>query len=183
MKSCCRSGIRWKHKQSHKTKYNNDIERLYNLDSEKLAFALAEFALTKKADDIKVLDLRNLTTIADFFVICTAHSEPQVKAVADAILEGAKKEGQAVWHKEGTNMRSWVLLDFVDVVVHVFLKDTRSFYSLEKLWGDAEVTEVSDEVPVKKSKAKAVKKTAAKPTVKRPAKAPAKPRKKPVVKK
>ncbi len=153
------------------------------MDSEKLAFALAEFALTKKADDIKVLDLRKLTTIADFFVICTAHSEPQVKAVADAILEGAKKEGQAVWHKEGTNMRSWVLLDFVDVVVHVFLKDTRSFYSLEKLWGDANVTEVSDEVPVKKPKTKPVKKASTKPTAKKPAKAPAKPRKKPVVKK
>ena len=180
MKNCCHSGTRWKRKQSHKTKYNNDIERLYNLDSEKLAFALAEFALTKKADDIKVLDLRNLTTIADFFVICTAHSEPQVKAVADAILEGAKKEGQAVWHKEGTNMRSWVLLDFVDVVVHVFLKDTRSFYSLEKLWGDAEVTEVSDEVLIKKPVIKAVKPKAIKKPV---AKTPTKPKKKIVKKK
>jgi len=147
------------------------------LDSKTLAFKLAELALTKKADDIKILDLRKITTIADFFVICTAHSEPQVKAVADAILEGAKKDGETVWHKEGTNMRSWVLLDFVDVVVHIFLRDTRSFYTLEKLWGDAEVTEVSDEVPVKKSASKTVKKTAKAP-VKKTTKTPAKTKKK-----
>jgi ribosome-associated protein len=114
------------------------------LDSKKLALKIAEFALTKKAEDIKVLDLRKLTTIADFFVICTAHSEPQVKAVADAVLVGTKKAGEKVWHKEGTAMKSWVLLDFVDVVVHIFLRDTRKFYSLEKLWGDADVIEVKD---------------------------------------
>ncbi|MBE2226264.1 MAG: ribosome silencing factor [Ignavibacteria bacterium] len=145
------------------------MESLYNLDSKTLAFKLAELALTKKADDIKILDLRKITTIADFFVICTAHSEPQVKAVADAILEGAKKDGETVWHKEGTNMKSWVLLDFVDVVVHVFLKDTRAFYSLEKLWGDAEITEVTDEEPkgrsvTKAAKPKTIKKPAAKKT-------------------
>lgn len=140
------------------------------MDSKTLAFKLAELALTKKADDIKILDLRKITTIADFFVICTAHSEPQVKAVADAILEGAKKDGETVWHKEGTNMKSWVLLDFVDVVVHVFLKDTRNFYSLEKLWGDAEITEISDEEPKGKTVAKVIKpKAVKKPAVKKSA--------------
>jgi ribosome-associated protein len=124
------------------------------LDSKKLAFKLAELALTKKADDIKILDLRKITTIADFFVICTAHSEPQVKAVTDAIVEGAKNEGEQAWHKEGQAMRSWVLLDFVDVVVHIFLRDTRSFYSLEKLWGDAEITEITEEAPQGKPQAK-----------------------------
>lgn len=140
------------------------------MDSKILAFKLAEFALTKKAEDIKILDLRKITTIADFFVICTANSEPQVKAVADAILEGAKNDGETVWHKEGTNMRSWVLLDFVDVVVHVFLKDTRSFYSLEKLWGDAQITEVTDEAPKGKLMAKSAKpKVVKKPAVKKTA--------------
>lgn len=137
------------------------------MDSKTLAFKLAELALTKKADNIKILDLRNITTISDFFVICTGHSEPQVKAIADAILEGSKKEGEHVWHKEGTNMKSWVLLDFVDVVVHIFLRDTRNFYALEKLWGDAEITEISDEAPSgrpaeKPAKPKAAKKPAAK---------------------
>lgn len=132
------------------------------MNSEKLAFKLAECALSKKAEDIKILDLRGITTIADFFVICTAHSEPQVKAVADAVLIGAKSEGETIWHKEGMNMRSWVLLDYVDVVVHIFLRDTRNFYSLEKLWGDAKITEVNDE-PVKP---KAKKVSSAKPKAK-----------------
>lgn len=117
------------------------------MDSKQLALQLAEFALTKKAEDIKILDLRELTTVTDFFVICTAHSDPQVKAIADAVMEGSKNIDERVWHKEGMAQRSWILLDFVDVVVHIFLRDTRTFYSLEKLWGDAEVIEVSDENP------------------------------------
>lgn len=145
------------------------------MDSRKLAFKLGELALSKKAEDIKILDLRKITTIADFFVICTGNSEPQVKAIANEILEGAKKDGETVWHKEGTNMKSWVLLDFVDVVVHVFLKDTRAFYSLEKLWGDADISEITDEAPqgklAKKVRVpKIVKKPAAKKTAaKKPA--------------
>ncbi len=112
--------------------------------SHSLARELAELALTKIATDVKILDLRNLTTISDFFVICTAHSDTQVKAVADAIMEGAKKAGERPWHKEGLMQKSWVLLDYVDVVVHIFLKDTREFYSLEKLWGDAPVETIAD---------------------------------------
>lgn len=113
-------------------------------ESYELAKLLAELSLTKKATDVKILDLRNLTTIADFFVICTAHSDTQVKAVAEAILDGAKEIGERAWHKEGLSQKTWVLLDFVDVVVHVFLRDTREFYSLEKLWGDAFIEDVAD---------------------------------------
>ncbi len=138
------------------------------MDSRKLAFKLGELALTKKAEDIKILDLRKITTIADFFVICSAGSEPQVKAVANEILEGAKKDGETVWHKEGTNMKSWVLLDFVDVVVHIFLKDTRAFYSLEKLWGDADISEITEEAPQGKlAKKVKVPKVIKKPAVKK----------------
>jgi ribosome-associated protein len=114
------------------------------LDSKNLALKLARLALTKKAEDIKILDLRELTTVTDYFVICTAFSDTQVKAVADAVMEGSKKIGERVWHKEGMTQKSWVLLDFVDVVVHIFLRETRNFYSLEKLWGDAEITEILD---------------------------------------
>jgi len=114
------------------------------LDSKKLAVKLAESALSKKAADIKILDLRKLTTITDYFVICTAHSDVQVKAIADAIMEGSKKEGERPWHKEGMTHKTWVLLDYVEVVVHIFLNETRNFYGLEKLWGDAKVTEISD---------------------------------------
>jgi len=121
-----------------------DIKKRRNLDSKKLAVKLAELALSKKATDIKILDLRKLTTITDYFVICTAHSDVQVKAIADAIMEGSKIDGERPWHKEGMTHKTWVLLDYVEVVVHIFLNETRSFYGLEKLWGDAKVTEISD---------------------------------------
>jgi ribosome-associated protein len=120
------------------------------LESKTLALKLAEFALSKKADNIKILDLRKLTTIADYFVICTAYSEPQVKAIMDAILEGAKKLGENAWHKEGISLKSWVLLDYVDVVVHIFLKETRNFYGLEKLWGDADVIDIKEDFSAEK---------------------------------
>ena len=99
----------------------------------------------KKGNDIIRLDLRNIhSSVADYFVICTADSDVQVKAIADAIMEGSKKEGERPWHKEGLTHKTWVLLDYVEVVVHIFLRETRSFYSLEKLWGDAEITEIKD---------------------------------------
>lgn len=112
--------------------------------SKTLATKLAKLALTKKAYDIKILDLRKLTNITDFFVICTADSDTQVKAVADAIIDGSKKLDERPWHKEGFQSLKWVLLDYVEVVVHVFLKDIRKFYGLEKLWGDADVKEISE---------------------------------------
>lgn len=114
------------------------------MDSKQLARKLAKFALAKKASDIKILDLRNITTITDFFVICTGSSDPQVKAIADSVIDGSKKLGERPWHKEGITHRSWVLLDFIDVVVHIFLPETRAFYGLEKLWGDAEIEGIKD---------------------------------------
>ena len=114
------------------------------MDSKDLALELAELALSKKAENIKILDLRKLTTIADFFVICTGGSDTHVKAIADTVIVGSKEFDERPWHKEGTAHKSWVLLDYVDVVVHVFLNETRQFYSLEKLWGDAEITEIKD---------------------------------------
>jgi ribosome-associated protein len=114
------------------------------LNSKDLAIKLANLSLSKKAADVKILDLRDLTTITDFFVICTGASDTQVKAIADAIIDGSKKLGERPWHKEGVTNRSWVLLDYVEVVVHIFLKETRNFYGLEKLWGDAVITEIKD---------------------------------------
>ncbi|MGA2669184.1 MAG: ribosome silencing factor [Ignavibacteria bacterium] len=114
------------------------------MTSKELASKLAHLALNKKAEDIKILDLRKLTGITDFFVICTGGSDVQVKAIADAIIDGSKKLGERPWHKEGFSSRSWVLLDYVEVVVHVFLNETRKFYGLEKLWGDAPLKELKD---------------------------------------
>jgi ribosome-associated protein len=90
------------------------------------------------------MDLRKITDMADFFVICSADSDVQVKAVADAVVEGTEKLGITPWHREGMSVRQWVLLDYVDVVVHVFHKETRKYYGIEKLWGDAKVDLVED---------------------------------------
>jgi ribosome-associated protein len=115
-----------------------------------LAKKIAHFMLTKKARDVVMMDVRGLTDIADFFVIGTADSDVQVKAIADAVMDGTEKLGSAAWHTEGMAERQWALLDYVDVVAHVFHKDARKFYGLEKLWGDAKITEIKDEEkPVK----------------------------------
>jgi ribosome-associated protein len=113
-----------------------------------LAKAVAKLTLTKKASDVLILDLRKLTAVTDFFVVCTADSDVQVRAIADAVEEGLGKKGIRPWHRE-KGSPNWVLLDFVDVVLHVFHKQARGFYSLERLWGDADITEVKDAAPVK----------------------------------
>jgi ribosome-associated protein len=115
------------------------------LESVQLAEAAAHLALEKKATDILILDLRELTSAADRFVICSGDSETQVKAIADHVSEKLREKGSKVWHVEGLEGRRWVLLDFVDVVVHVFYSETRAYYGLENLWGDAPAKRVDDD--------------------------------------
>ena len=97
----------------------------------------AAAAASKKAIDMVGLDLSGLDGVADFFLICSGSSEPQVKAIAEAVEEKLREQGARPWHVEGREYRRWVLLDFVDVVVHVFHERTREYYLLERLWGDA----------------------------------------------
>jgi ribosome-associated protein len=97
----------------------------------------ARAAVSKKASDLVALDLRDLDGVADYFLICSAGSEIQVKAVAEAVEEGLRASGAKPWHIEGREGRRWVLLDYVDVVVHVFHEKTREYYMLDRLWGDA----------------------------------------------
>ena len=113
------------------------------MKSQVLAHAVARLALSKKAGDIVVMDLRGLTTMTDYFVVCSADSDVQIRAIAAAVDEGMQKKGAEAWHKE-SGSSNWVLLDFVDVVVHIFHRSTRTFYNLEKLWGDAKIRRVSD---------------------------------------
>lgn len=95
-------------------------------------------ALDKKAFDLEVLDLKGRTTIADFFVICSAGNERQTQAISDEIRERVRAEtGAKPLIVEGENPGRWVLIDYGDFVVHVFTEDTRRFYGLERLWGDA----------------------------------------------
>lgn len=127
----------------------------------RLAYLAGKLALDKKANDVKILDLRKVSTICDFFVICSASVEIHAKAIADSIMENLKKKGIKAWHHEGYQACRWILLDYVDVVVHIFLNEVRDFYELEKLWGDAEteeLLEVKATSLVKRTKASKAKK-------------------------
>ena len=103
-----------------------------------MAIALAKALDGKKGQDIKVLKTEELTTLADYFVLCTATSSTQVKAMSDACEEAMEKNGEQVHHIEGHRGGTWLLMDFSSVVVHVFTDEARKFYDLERLWGDAQ---------------------------------------------
>jgi len=113
-------------------------------NSQELAREAARLTLTKRAEDVVILDLRELDGVCDFFVIATGHSEIQVKAIADAVEDGLRERGMKPWHSEGYEARRWLLLDYVDVVVHVFHARAREYYLLDKLWGDAAREDVAD---------------------------------------
>lgn len=115
-----------------------------------IAKKIADLILTKKGSNILIMDLRKVTDMTDFFIVCSADSDIQVKAIADAVTDGMEKNGSPPWHQEGLTNRQWVLLDFVDVVVHIFHKEMRKYYALEKLWGDAKIEEVTDAPAPKK---------------------------------
>lgn len=102
-------------------------------------------ALDKKAADVVVLDLRNTSAFTDFFVLCSGTSQRQVKAIADAVEEALRAAKVRPAHVEGYDRADWILMDFFTFIVHVFTPQTRTFYALERLWGDAEKIEVADE--------------------------------------
>ena len=108
------------------------------MTSYEMAIALAKALDGKKGQDIKVLKTEELTTLADYFVLCTATSSTQVKAMSDACEEAMEKNGEQVHHIEGHRGGTWLLMDFSSVVVHVFTDEARKFYDLERLWGDAQ---------------------------------------------
>jgi len=110
-----------------------------------IARRIASLALEKKAESVLILDLRELSSACDYFVLATALSEVQVKAVAEHIQETLAAESVRPWHVEGLHHRRWVLLDYIDVVVHLFHRDTREYYRLENLWADAPQEIVSEE--------------------------------------
>lgn len=96
-----------------------------------------ELALELKAHDVTVLDLRGISTATDYFLVASGNSDVQVKAIAEHVMEELKKEGTRAAHVEGLRGGRWVLLDYIDFVVHVFHPQARAFYQLENLWGDA----------------------------------------------
>ncbi len=105
---------------------------------EELALAIAEYAADRKALEIVQLDLREVIGYTDYFVICTGRSDRQTKAIHDAIHAGMKSEhGILPRRVEGLSQAHWILMDYLDVVVHVFTPETRAYYRLEQLWGEA----------------------------------------------
>lgn len=117
-----------------------------DLSSKDLSNLVINGMLERKATDIILLDLRKLNnTITDFFVICSGNSDTQIDAIATSIdAEVYKASGQSPWHKEGLQNKEWILLDFVNVVAHVFNSEKRAFFDIESLWGDAEITNIDE---------------------------------------
>lgn len=114
--------------------------------SQKLSSLIVKGMQEKKANEIVLMDLRKVkNAVADFFVICSGNSDKQLDAIADSVdAEVYKGLKENPWHIEGKNNKEWMILDYTNVVAHIFRKDRRSFYALEKLWGDAEITEIED---------------------------------------
>jgi ribosome-associated protein len=112
------------------------------LTAEATARLAARAAIDKNAEKLVVLDLQGLSTVADFFIVCTARSTTQADTIVEAVRAALKAAGTRPRHQEGSAESGWLLLDYIDVIVHVFLEETRGFYALERLWGDAPLLSV-----------------------------------------
>ena len=114
-------------------------------DTQKLIDVIGEGLLDKQAKDITVLDVHDLTTLTDTFVVCHAATDVQIKAIANSVMKATKDQlGEKPWQKEGLDTRRWVILDYVNVVVHIFQKDLREHYALERIWNDATISKIED---------------------------------------
>jgi ribosome-associated protein len=107
------------------------------LSAERKAQQAARAALDRKAIDLVVLDVQGLSSVTDYFVVCSGRSTTHLASITDAIREALKADGVRPLHAEGATDSGWVLLDYGDVLMHVFLEQTRAYYALERLWGDA----------------------------------------------
>jgi ribosome-associated protein len=110
-----------------------------------LARQAGKLALSKRAFDIRILRVEAVSSVCDYFVIASGQADVQVRAIARAVEDGLRELGHRPHHVEGLEGGNWVLLDYVDVVVHIFYEPTRRFYALERLWGDVPVEELADD--------------------------------------
>lgn len=115
----------------------------------KLADQVAHLALERKAENVLILDMTRISGLCDHFVICSATSKTRARSIAEHIESEMKKDDVRLVHRDGFKESDWIVMDFSDVVVHVFLADLRKYYDLESLWGDAPRRVISDK-PVKK---------------------------------
>lgn len=116
------------------------------IDSEVLCEVVVEGMKNNKAEDIVVIDLREVEhAVTDFFVICSGDSPTQIEGISSSVIRLTRKElKEKPWHKEGKNNAQWILLDYVNVVVHIFHKELREYYELEDLWADGKKITVED---------------------------------------
>jgi len=122
-------------------------QRRSSVSSQVLAQEALIAVQQKKALDVVIMDMQEISALADYFILCSGSTDIQVKAIAESVQVQLKRECQEIpWHIEGAEHRQWVLLDYVDVVVHIFTPERREFYRLERLWSDAP-TENVDEGP------------------------------------
>jgi len=117
---------------------------LSDISALELARMAGELALSKKGFDVRILKVSELSSVCDYFVVVSGEADVQVRAIARAIEKGLLEAGHKAYQTEGLSTGTWVLFDYVDVVVHVFLESTRQYYALEKLWGDAPVEQLKE---------------------------------------
>lgn len=114
------------------------------MQGRELADHISQLVLEKQGEDVAILDLKGLSSAADYFVICSVNSDVQARAVMGHIKSELLYQTVKPWHTEGFKTSNWILMDFIDVVVHIFRPETRDFYGLERLWGDAKISYVKD---------------------------------------
>lgn len=114
------------------------------MTSEKLSEIIVHGMQEKKGEDIVVMDMRSVkNAVADYFIICTGNSDTQLDALSESVEYQADiQAGEGPYHKEGKENKEWILIDYVDVVAHIFKKDRREYFALEDLWGDAKTTHI-----------------------------------------
>lgn len=117
-------------------------------DSRSKALIAAEAASAKKAGDILILEVGPLIAITDYFVICSGNTERQVKTIADEIFRDLAAQGEKPYRREGEQEQRWILLDYLDIVIHIFHVEEREYYEIERLWADAPRVAFSEAVPV-----------------------------------
>ncbi len=119
-------------------------EKKKTFKSKKISELVVEGMKEKKALDITVMDLRKIdNAVSDFFVICSGASDTQIDSIAESVEEVVyKATNDRPWNKEGKVNKEWILIDYVDVIVHIFKKDKREFFALEELWGDSIITKI-----------------------------------------
>ncbi|MAO65337.1 MAG: ribosome silencing factor [Balneola sp.] len=131
-------------KQPAKEQFQNAFSE-ESPNSKQMVEVISEALLSRKGKEITVLDVSELTTLTDYFVVCHGTSDVQIKALADAVEDDMREQtGEKAWKKEGMQGRSWVILDFVNIVVHIMSKEKRDFYGIERMWNDAKITYIED---------------------------------------